>query len=257
MKGANGTMTHLEMLKKDPMNPNLYREAGMELLKENRVDEAVELFSKGLVYNPFDAVMRFWRGRKYIGREDYGIAASDLKLAAAINPEDWECWYYLGVACYLNGMYEEAKQAHANSRERMLKYGVKAIPATCDWYWMICMKLGQPEEAQKVLENVYPGMETEDGDYLARTLLYKGYYKPENFVEDRMREIANPERPRIYELMLSYGLANYLHYLGRDEEAIPLLKKLAESPDCRNLFAVKQAMMDLDALGVSYQAVNS
>ena len=139
----------------------------------------------------------------------------------------------------------------------MLKYGVKAIPATCDWYWMICMKLGQPEEAQRVLENVYPGMETEDGDYLARTLLYKGYYKPENFVEDRMREIANPERPRIYELMLSYGLANYLHYLGRDEEAIPLLKKLAESPDCRNLFAVKQAMMDLDALGVSYQAVNS
>ena len=91
MKGANSTMTHLEMHKKDPMNPNLYWEAGLELLKENRVDEAVELFSKGLVYNPFDAVMRFWRGRKYIGREDYGIAASDLKLAAAINPGDWGC----------------------------------------------------------------------------------------------------------------------------------------------------------------------
>ena len=56
--------------------------------------------SKGLVYNPFDAVMRFWRGRKFIGREEYALSASDLKLAASINPEDWECWYYLGVACY-------------------------------------------------------------------------------------------------------------------------------------------------------------
>ena len=36
------------MLKKDP-NPSLYREAGLELLKENRVDEVVELFSKKIV----------------------------------------------------------------------------------------------------------------------------------------------------------------------------------------------------------------
>ena len=114
------------------------------------------------------------------------------------------------------------------------------------------MKLGLVDEAQAVLENVYPGMETEDGDYLARTLLYKGYYKPEGFVEDRMKEIDNPERPRIYELMLTYGLANYLHYQGRDEEAIPLLKKVAESPDHRNLFAVMEAMQDLNALNVPF-----
>lgn len=245
-------MSYQEKILSDPMNPNLYREAGLELLKENRVDEAVEMFSKGLVYNPFDAVMRFWRGRKFIGREDYGMSASDLKLAATINPEDWECWYYLGVSCYLGGMYEEAKIAHGKSRALMLKYGVKAIPATTDWYWMICMKLGQVDEAQAVLENVHPGMESEDGDYLARTLLYKGYYKPENFIEDRMKEIANPERPRIYEQMLTYGLANYLHYQGRDEEAIPLLKSLAETTENRSLFAVKQSMQDLDALGVSY-----
>ena len=52
--------------------------------------------------------------------------------------------------------------------------------------------------------------------------------------------------------MLTYGLANYLHYQGRYAEAIPLLKELAESPDNRALFAVKQSMQDLDAMGVSY-----
>lgn len=55
-------MNFYEKLEKDPANPNLYREAGLALLKDNRVEEAVEVFSKGLVYNPFDAVMRFWRG---------------------------------------------------------------------------------------------------------------------------------------------------------------------------------------------------
>ena len=204
------------------------------------------------MYAPFDSLMRFWRGRKLIGREEYTQSASDLKLAALENPEDWECWYYLGVACYLGGMYEEAKVAHANSKTLMKKYGVNALPATTDWYWMICMKLGQPEEAAKALEDITPDMPTEDGDYLCRVLLYKGVLKPENFVEECEKNCKNPERPRIYHLMLTYGLANYLHYQGRDAEAIPLLKELAESPDNRALFAVKQSMQDLDAMGVSY-----
>ena len=69
-------MNFEEKLKNDPYNPNLHREYGLWLLDENRVDEAVEIFSKGLVYNPFDSLMRFWRGRKYIGREMYTQSAS-------------------------------------------------------------------------------------------------------------------------------------------------------------------------------------
>ena len=245
-------MNFEEKLKNDPYNPNLHREYGLWLLDENRVDEAVEIFSKGLVYNPFDSLMRFWRGRKYIGREMYTQSASDLKLAAMINPEDWECWYYLGVASYLSGMYEEAKAAMGKSHVNMKKYGINALPAAVDWYWMTCMKLGQKEEAQKALECITPDMPTEDGDYLARTLLYKGSYNPENFVEERMKEIKNPERPRIYEQMLTFGLANYLYYEGQTEKATVLFKELAESRDNRNLFAVKQSMGQLDELGIDY-----
>ena len=200
-----------EILRNEECNPNLLKKKGLELLDAGKTNEAVECFSKGLVYAPFDSLMRFWRGRKLIGREEYTQSASDLKLAALENPEDWECWYYLGVACYLGGMYEEAKVAHANSKTLMKKYGVNALPATTDWYWMICMKLGQPEEAAKALEDITPDMPTEDGDYLCRVLLYKGVLKPENFVEECEKNCKNPERPRIYHLMLTYGLANYLH----------------------------------------------
>ena len=129
-----------EILRNEECNPNLLKKKGLELLDAGKTNEAVECFSKGLVYAPFDSLMRFWRGRKLIGREEYTQSASDLKLAALENPEDWECWYYLGVACYLSGMYEEAKVAHANSKTLMKKYGVNALPATTDWYWMICMK---------------------------------------------------------------------------------------------------------------------
>lgn len=163
-----------EILRNEECNPNLLKKKGLELLDAGKTNEAVECFSKGLVYAPFDSLMRFWRGRKLIGREEYTQSASDLKLAALENPEDWECWYYLGVACYLGGMYEEAKVAHANSKTLMKKYGVNALPATTDWYWMICMKLGQPEEAAKALEDITPDMPTEDGDYLLLVHLTPG-----------------------------------------------------------------------------------
>lgn len=177
-EGWSKAMTS-EILRNEECNPNLLKKKGLELLDAGKTNEAVECFSKGLVYAPFDSLMRFWRGRKLIGREEYTQSASDLKLAALENPEDWECWYYLGVACYLGGMYEEAKVAHANSKTLMKKYGVNALPATTDWYWMICMKLGQPEEAAKALEDITPDTPTEDGDYLCRVLLYKGVLKPE------------------------------------------------------------------------------
>ena len=107
-----------EILRNEECNPNLLKKKGLELLDAGKTNEAVECFSKGLVYAPFDSLMRFWRGRKLIGREEYTQSASDLKLAALENPEDWECWYYLGVACYLGGMYEEAKVAHDRAGSR-------------------------------------------------------------------------------------------------------------------------------------------
>lgn len=89
-------------------------------------------------------------------------------------------------------MYEEAKVAHANSKTLMKKYGVNALPATTDWYWMICMKLGQPEEAAKALEDITPDMPTEDGDYLCRVLLYKGVLKPETSWRNARRTARIP-----------------------------------------------------------------
>lgn len=242
----------LEKLKMDPQNPNLYREAGLALMKENRLDEAMEMYSKGLIFNPFDPVMRYWRGRKYMAYGQFALSASDLKIAAAANPEDWECWYYLGVSCYLCGLYGQAKEAHEKVRALMLKYDTSALPATCDWYWMICMKMGLKEEAESIFQYVTPGMETVDPDYRERVLLYKGYYQPEDFLEKHRAMMEEDDRNGAAEIMLTYGLANYLHYQGRDDESAVLLKKVAESPNWRTMFAVQQAVQDLKDRGVPF-----
>ena len=45
--------------------------------------------------------------------------------------------------------------------------------------------------------------------------------------------------------MLTYGLANYYHYEGSDDMAIPMLREVAATEDCKTLFSVKQAKLDL------------
>lgn len=194
-------MELVKKLEKDPMNPDLHREYGLQLLEENRVDEAVEVFSKGLVYNPFDPVMRFWRGRKYIGREMFTQSAGDLKLAAMIKPEDWECWYYLGVACYLAGMYEEAKTAHSKSREMMIKYGPDMVPGGSEGYF------------ERVL--VYNG--TRDADEVLAEAEAK---------DDHMFATG------------AYGLAVYFECVtGEKEKAGKILKRIAQRDDTWGGFA--------------------
>ena len=61
-----------EILRNEECNPNLLKKKGLELLDAGKTNEAVECFSKGLVYAPFDSLMRFWRGRKLIGRAGAG-----------------------------------------------------------------------------------------------------------------------------------------------------------------------------------------
>lgn len=48
-----------EILRNEECNPNLLKKKGLELLDAGKTNEAVECFSKGLVYAPFDSLMRF------------------------------------------------------------------------------------------------------------------------------------------------------------------------------------------------------
>ncbi len=249
---------YLEKAKKALEEEN-YEELAIEANKVCNIDgdykTGIDLLSNGLAKQPFNVSLRATRGRKYIGSYNYPCAIADLALASRLNPNDWEIWYYGGVAAYLNDEYEMCKQFHTEARKLMIENGIEALPATVDWYWMACMKLGQVKEANEVLDE-YIDLDTpsEDGDYKARVLLYKGVYLPDNFIEEHMcgDEVADPERKVVYDLMLTYGLANYYHYHNQDDKANELCLKIAKYPKHHNLFAWAQACKDLKDRGISF-----
>ncbi|SCI77689.1 Tetratricopeptide repeat [uncultured Flavonifractor sp.] len=242
-----------EKLKTDPCNPELWYQKGLQHTWKGEGEMALHCFSTGLIYAPFNSSLRTWRGRKLMGQSDYTLAISELATASALNPMDWEAWYYQGVAAYLEGMYEHAKMCHTKARHLIAKHDPLCLAATVDWYWMTCMKLGERDEAKRVVDKyIRADMPAFDGDYLCRTLLYKGDLSPEGFTEKCMANIKNPERPRAYYLMLQYGLANYYHYMGQDDKATPILIEVATTKDCQSYFAVKQAIKDLKERNISY-----
>lgn len=234
-------------------DPAVWKQRGMEALEAGKLDEAIECFSTGLLYAPFDADLYYWRGRKLMGFNQYAHSASDLRLAAQLDPKHWEKWYYGAVAAYLGGLYEVSLESMTKAHEMIIRSGeLRHLPAAVDWLWQINMRLGHKEEALAIAKALEADLnEVEDGDYLSRVMLYRGELPVEGFVERCMAEIpeGNKDRPDIYRVMLTYGLANYLRWNGEIDKAIPLLKEVATSDANPHLFAIKQANWDLKELG--------
>lgn len=209
---------------------------------------AIQILSTALCMAPFNATLRHIRGRKYIGWQKFNESIADLKLAVSGLPDDWECRYYLAVSYYLSGQYEFARKYHWESYFLMLKHDIKAIPAVIDWIWMSSMKLGDKDAALEALNNVDINTPSEDGDYLARVLLYKKVYTPDDFVNRHMCIGLKEERTDIYRLMLKYGLANYYRYIAEDlPAAYALYEEIAESEKYHNLFAYIQSQQELNS----------
>lgn len=218
-----------------------------QLASKGNYKDSLSLLSQALEYAPFSSMLRHIRGRKYIGALEFECSIADLTLASQMMEEDWEPRYYLAVSYYLSGQYEKARFYHLESMRMIENEGIEALPAVVDWIWMSSVKLGDKEGAAKILEKVDQDTPSEDGDYKARVLLYKGVYSPIDFVETHMDNSLETDRKNIYRLMLMYGLSNYYRYIERDEnKANELCKEIVKSDSYHNLFAYIQAQHDLE-----------
>ena len=210
-----------EILRNEECNPNLLKKKGLELLDAGKTNEAVECFSQGLVYAPFDSLMRFWRGRKLIGREEYTQSASDLKLAALENPEDWDCWYHLGLSYHLMGSYERALKAYETcyALSPTDEYRI----CTTDWYCMTLMKMGRIDDMRKAAARIHADMEPGMSEgYFDRVLVYNGTRN----IDEVLAEAAAKD-DHMYATG-AYGLAVYEEYvLGNREKAKEILTRIA------------------------------
>ena len=200
-----------------------------------RYKEAIFIFSRGIVAYPKDARIYRHRGHRLLTLRCFAEAASDfekgLELTAGkpdeIEPDglpnarniptstlQFNLWYHLGLARYLQGDFEGAVAAYRRCMN--VSKNPDTVVATTHWLYMALQRAGRTGEAGMVLGAVPDDIEViEDHDYLKLLHLYLGKIAP----EDMETALGKDAAGGLSDASLGYGLANWHLYNGRAEEA--------------------------------------
>jgi len=133
-------------------------------------------------------------------------------------------WYHLGLAYYLQGDFEAARDAYVEC----LKYSDNndLLVATSDWLYMSYRRLGDASAAAAVLEAITPDMEIiENESYRRRLLMYQGRLAPEELLD--IGAEAGPDIA-VDIATQGYGVGNWYLVNGDPEAAREVFERILE-----------------------------
>jgi tetratricopeptide (TPR) repeat protein len=204
-----------------------------------RYQDAIAQFTKGIERYPNDPRFYRHRGHRYITVREFDKAVTDFEKAASLikgKPDEIEpdgapnpagvprstlqfnIWYHLGLAHYLQGNYQRAYDAYVECMR--VSKNDDSVVATADWMWMTLMRLGRKAEAAKVLERITPKMDIlENASYHRRLLMYKGLETP-----DALLDTAKADDTTI--ATQGYGVGNYFFVTGNAGKAKEVFQKV-------------------------------
>jgi tetratricopeptide (TPR) repeat protein len=247
-----------------PQDPDALIWAGRRLAYLNRFDEAIALYTAGLVSFPDNPKIYRHRGHRFITLRNFSAAVTDLEKAARLvkgRPDEIEpdglpnarniptgtlnsnIYYHLGLAHYLRGDFQKALQAY----RECLKFSKNAdmLTATTHWLYMTLRRLGRKKEAQQILAPISPQMDIiENGDYHRLLLMYKGQIKPEELLAESTKNGA------LSSATVGYGVANWHFYNGQRAAARRLWQTVTGGTQC-NGFGYVAAEAELNRIGVN------
>lgn len=199
---------------------------------------AIEIFSEGIEKFPQDARFYRHRGHRYISLRKFEQAIADLEKAGElirgtnneIEPDGMpnalnipvstlhgNIWYHLGLAYYLRHDYEKAYKAYLKCRESGTKDD--NIVSSTHWLYMIQRRLGNEEEARKLLEPIKKDAKIiENHNYYDLCKFYKGLHPIETLI--------NPTADNAASDATKYGLANWYFYNNDKEKSKELLEDI-------------------------------
>ena len=185
-----------------------------------RYNEAIDVYLQGITSFPDNAMLYRHRGHRYISIRRFEQAVTDLTRASALNPDDFDIWYHLGLAHYLRGEFESALRAYRACRRTA--QDDDSIVAVSHWLYMTLRRLQRETEAQKILEEINAGMNVEENQsYHELLLFYKGARSS--------REILTLIEASDLDLAtLGYGVGNWYLYNGDREKAEAMFKRIVE-----------------------------
>jgi len=200
--------------------------------------KAMSVYTRGLHLHPNSPEIYRHRGHRYITLRRFEEAASDLATASSlsrgreiqIEPDgipnklnqplsslQFNIWYHLGLARYLQGEYELAKIAY----DSCMVYSINddLLCATTEWYYLTALKLGDSEMAASLLEPIAKNMDIIENDaYHDLLLMYKGGKS----VDEVLPEVTDEHQYAT----VGYGIANFLKQNGEEARADVILDNI-------------------------------
>ena len=225
-----------------------------------RFNDAIAMFTKGIELHPDNPKFYRHRGHRYITIRQFAKAQADFEKAAQLikgKPDEIEpdgapnpagkprstlqfnIWYHLGLAYYLQGNYAKAYDAYVECMK--VSNNDDSVTATSDWMWMTLMRLNRKAEAAKVLARITPQMDIlENGSYHRRLLMYKGVEQPEALLDTAKADDTTIATQ-------GYGVGNYYYVTGNMAKAREVFQKVTSGGGW-NAFGYIAAEADLQRM---------
>lgn len=224
----------------DPKNVEKRIWLGRRLGYLGKFDEAIAVFSDAMKLEPNNPKLYRHRGHRYISTRRFPLAIQDFEKAAKLTqgqPDEIEpdgqpnklnkplstlqfnIYYHLGLAYYLEGNFNKALAAYRECMKRS-RNNDDSLVATSDWLYMTLRRLNKPKEAAAVLVPITEKMDIIENDsYWKRLLMYKGLRKPEDLLNTNNAD----------DLSLAtqgYGVGNWYLYNGDKAKAREVFTKV-------------------------------
>ena len=211
---------------------------GRRLAYLGKYDEAIEIYSKGIIKYPKDARFYRHRGHRYISSRCFELAIKDFKKAASITrnkPNKVEpdglpnslniptstlqgnIYYHLGLTYYIQGNYNQARRAY--EKTLTLAENPDSYVAAANWLYIINRHLGRNVKAEDLLETITDDMAIiENHTYFEILKLYKGQNDP---IEIKKQIMTGQS---LVNATMAFGLGNYYFLQGREKEATEMFR---------------------------------
>ncbi len=226
---------------KDVKNAEAIIWYGRRLAYLGRYDEAIEIFTKGILLHPYDAHMFRHRGHRYLTTRCVDKAISDFIKASYLikNQKDEiepdgipnekniptstlqsNIWYHLGLAYYLKKDFKKAEKAYKECLK--ISKNPDMYVATANWYYITLKELKKEKTASNLLATVHKNMELiENEGYLQILLLYKGGQNADALLDNLLKD-SNA----LNNATTGFGLGNYYKLSGKINKAKEIFNKI-------------------------------
>jgi tetratricopeptide (TPR) repeat protein len=202
---------------------------GRRLAYLDRYDEAVAVYTQGMEYHPEAPELYRHRGHRFITTRHFDNAIEDFlsaeeymagreieieqdglpnKMNIPLSNLQFNVYYHLGLAYFLQGQYAEAEKTYLKCMEYSINDDL-AI-ATSDWLFMTYMREDLKDKAEQLIASIPDTLELVENDgYYRRIKMYKGLIEPDELVD-----LSDNNAELLQLVTQGYGVANYLNILG-------------------------------------------